>query len=77
MNSADVQTCTQFDERLSSARQAITEYLKHDGPVSELKYIETQFKKVCSDLRTLMRRMELAVDEADRWVWFLVLPWQV
>jgi hypothetical protein len=68
MDNTGVQTCAQFDEVLSSARQAITDYLSHDGPVPGLKDIEIQFKKSCSDLRTLMRRMELAVDEADRWV---------
>lgn len=71
----DLGVLGQFEHLRDSGTQAIAAYTTYIGNPAELKRLEQEFHGVCRAARALMRDMEMAVDEADRYVWFLSCHW--
>lgn len=56
----------EFEHSKDLGTRLISEYIEYAGPPGGLKNIEQKFHGTCSTLRSLMRTVEMAVDEAGR-----------
>ena len=65
-NGGDGPVLEKFEHSKDAGNRLISEYIEYSGAPGGLKSIEQQFHGACSELRSLMRLMEMAVDEADR-----------
>ena len=58
----------EWDQVKHSGTLVISEYIEYTGVPAGLKDIEQRFHEICSTLRALMRQVDMAVDEADWYV---------